>query len=60
MLGITTPVTVPDDDYTEIFVVWLGDAPQQLLLHYARFDDERCNPRLAEKICFSLSLRDPT
>jgi hypothetical protein len=25
-----------------------------------RFDDERCNPRLAGKIFFSLSLRDPT
>jgi hypothetical protein len=35
MLGITTPVTVPDDDYTEIFVVSLGDASQLLRLHYA-------------------------
>ena len=32
---LSTPVTVPDDDYIEIFVVSLGDAPQLLLLHYA-------------------------
>jgi broad specificity phosphatase PhoE len=33
-LGITTPISIPDDDYTEIFVVWLGDMPQLLRLHY--------------------------
>ena len=33
-LGITTPVTVPEDDYTEIFAVLIGDTPQLLRLHY--------------------------
>ena len=33
-LGITTPISIPDDDYTEIFVVWPGDMPQLLRLHY--------------------------
>ena len=33
-LGITTPVSIPDDDYSEIFVVSLGDAPQLTQLHY--------------------------
>ncbi len=33
-LGITTPVSIPEDDYTEIFAVLLGDAPQLLRLHY--------------------------
>ena len=33
-LGITTPVSIPEDDYTEIFAVLLGDAPQLLWLHY--------------------------
>jgi broad specificity phosphatase PhoE len=33
-LGIATPVSIPEDDYTEIFVVSLGDAPQLLRLHY--------------------------
>ena len=33
-LGIGTPVSIPDDDYTEIFAVFVGDAPQLLLLHY--------------------------
>ena len=33
-LGILTPVSIPDDDYTEIFAVLLGDAPQLLRLHY--------------------------
>ena len=33
-LGITTPISIPDDDYTEIFVVWPGDIPQLLRLHY--------------------------
>jgi hypothetical protein len=26
-LGIATPVSIPDDDYTEIFAVFVGDAP---------------------------------
>jgi broad specificity phosphatase PhoE len=33
-LGITAPVTIPEDDYTEIFVVSLSDPPQLLRLHY--------------------------
>ena len=33
-LGITTPVNIPEDDYTEIFAVLVGDAPQLLRLHY--------------------------
>jgi broad specificity phosphatase PhoE len=33
-LGIATPVSIPDDDYTEIFAVVLGDKPQLVRLHY--------------------------
>ena len=33
-LGVTTPVSIPEDDYTEIFAVLVGDAPQLLRLHY--------------------------
>jgi broad specificity phosphatase PhoE len=33
-LGIATPITVPEDDYTEIFLVSLTDPPQLLRLHY--------------------------
>ena len=33
-LGITTPVTISEDDYTEIFLVSLSDPPQLLRLHY--------------------------
>jgi broad specificity phosphatase PhoE len=33
-LGIATPVSIPEDDYAEIFVVLFGDAPQLLRLHY--------------------------
>jgi broad specificity phosphatase PhoE len=32
--GIATPVSIPEDDYTEIFAVVGGDAPQLLRLHY--------------------------
>jgi broad specificity phosphatase PhoE len=34
-LGIATPVSIPDDDYTEVFAVLVGDAPQLLRLHYS-------------------------
>ncbi len=34
-LGITTPITIPEDDYSEIFVVSLHDPPQLLRLHYS-------------------------
>ena len=33
-LGIATPVSIPEDDYAEIFAVVLGDAPELLRLHY--------------------------
>ncbi|MFL6500780.1 MAG: histidine phosphatase family protein [Candidatus Udaeobacter sp.] len=33
-LGIATPVSIPEDDYTEIFAVLFGDTPQLLRLHY--------------------------
>jgi phosphohistidine phosphatase SixA len=33
-LGIATPVSIPEDDYTEFFAVSVGDAPQLLRLHY--------------------------
>jgi hypothetical protein len=33
-LGVATPISIPDDDYTEILVVSLGDVPQLLRLHY--------------------------
>lgn len=33
-LGIATPVSIPEDDYTEIFAVFVGDAPQLLRLRY--------------------------
>src|SRR5436190_3609498 len=33
-LGIATPVSIPEDDYSEIFAVLIGNAPQLLRLHY--------------------------
>jgi broad specificity phosphatase PhoE len=33
-LGIAMPVSIPEDDYTEIFAVLVGDAPQLVRLHY--------------------------
>ena len=33
-LGVETPVQIPDDDYTDLFVVTLQDKPQLLRLHY--------------------------
>ena len=33
-IGIATPVSIPEDDYTEIFAVSVGDPPQLLRLHY--------------------------
>jgi broad specificity phosphatase PhoE len=33
-LGIAAPISIPEDDYTEIFVVSLGEEPQLLRLHY--------------------------
>ena len=34
-LGIGTSINIPEDDYTEIFAVMVGDAPQLLRLHYS-------------------------
>ena len=33
-LAITTPITIPEDDYSELFVVSLDGRPQLLRLHY--------------------------
>jgi len=32
--GVATAVSIPEDEYPEIFAVVLGDAPQWLRLHY--------------------------
>jgi len=34
-LGIDTPVNIPDNDYTELFIITLGDKPQLFRLHYS-------------------------
>lgn len=34
-LGIAAPVNIPDDDYSEIFVVLAGNQPQLVRLHYS-------------------------
>jgi phosphohistidine phosphatase SixA len=33
-LGIDMEINIPDDDYTELFVITLGEKPQLLRLHY--------------------------
>ena len=33
-LGITTPIAIPENDYSEIFVVLVQDPPQLFRLHY--------------------------
>ena len=33
-LGIARPINIPEDDYTEVFIVLVGDVPQLLRLHY--------------------------
>jgi broad specificity phosphatase PhoE len=33
-LGINVPVNIPDADYSELFIVTLGDKPQLFRLHY--------------------------
>ena len=33
-LGIETPIQIPDEDYTDLFVVTLGSKPRLLRLHY--------------------------
>ena len=38
-LGINSPINIPDADYSELFIVTLGDKPQLFRLHYP--DDEQ-------------------
>src|SRR5882724_5459891 len=38
-LGINSPINIPDADYSELFIVILGDKPQLFRLHYP--EDER-------------------
>src|SRR5437667_1837043 len=38
-LGINSSINIPDADYSELFIVTLGDKPQLFRLHYP--DDER-------------------
>jgi broad specificity phosphatase PhoE len=33
-LGIDTPIQIPEDDYTELLIVTLGNKPQLFRLHY--------------------------
>jgi len=33
-LGSNTPIHIPDDDYSELLIVTLGDKPQLFRLHY--------------------------
>lgn len=35
-LGIETAIDIPDSDYSQLFLVTLGDKPQLLRLHYPR------------------------
>ena len=34
VLGIATPVNIPENDYNELIVIILSDKPQLLRLHY--------------------------
>src|SRR6266436_6226458 len=45
-LGINSPVNIPDADYSELFIVILGDKPQLFRLHYP--DDERSKNGVAK------------
>jgi broad specificity phosphatase PhoE len=33
-LGVGAPVNIPEDDYSEIFAVFVGNSPELLRLHY--------------------------
>ena len=33
-LGINSPINIPDEDYSELLIVTLGDKPQLFRLHY--------------------------
>jgi broad specificity phosphatase PhoE len=35
-LGIETPVNIPENDYTDLFVITMADKPQLLRLHYSK------------------------
>ena len=45
-LGINSPVNIPDADYSELFIVMLGDKPQLFRLHYP--DGERSENGVAK------------
>src|SRR6266516_2365684 len=45
-LGINSPINIPDADYSELFIVTLGDKPQLFRLHYP--DDERSKNGVAK------------
>jgi len=45
-LGINSSVNIPDADYSELFIVILGDKPQLFRLHYP--DDERSENGVAK------------
>ena len=34
-LGINSPINIPDEDYSELLIVTLGDKPQLFRLHYS-------------------------
>ena len=37
-LGINSPINIPDEDYSELLIVTLGDKPQLFRLHYPDHD----------------------
>ena len=37
-LGINNEINIPDDDYSELLIVMLGDKPQLFRLHYPSLD----------------------
>jgi phosphohistidine phosphatase SixA len=37
-LRINTPINIPDDEYSELLIVTLGDKPQLFRLHYPSLD----------------------
>src|SRR5438874_10878974 len=47
-LGINSSVNIPDADYSELFIVILGDKPQLFGLHYA--DGERSENGVISKL----------
>ena len=40
-LGINVPINIPDADYSELFIVILGDKPQLFRLHYPDGEQSR-------------------